>query len=354
VRNLMSLISVCALAVAFASPVPTQAQNRGTVTPTLGISGRIVVPIADFQDTFEVLLVQNLEQPVQSTIVDNQGRYRFAGLGRGTYYIIVKVEGFQEVRQRVDLFGSGDTVINIILDFQEQRVIKPPTDFSGEESEVVDAADLSKNYPPHVVDALKTADKEFHAGNYAKALPLLEEVVRDAPDLYQAQRALGMIYQKQARFRDAESAYKTAADLRPNSAAPLINLGSLYVEEAEASANQGNAVVRGILNEALGSLYGAVKLKPDAAFAHYLLGVTYYRSAFYEDAEDHLKRSLSLAPELLDARLALANVYVKMQEWSNVIAQLDAYLAANPKSRLREQVEAMRARVVERSQARLR
>jgi tetratricopeptide (TPR) repeat protein len=97
-----------------------------------------------------------------------------------------------------------------------------------------------------------------------------------------------------------------------------------------------------------------VKLKPDAAFAHYLLGVTYYRCAFYEDAEEHLKRALGLAPDLLDSHLALANVYIKMQEWPNVIAQLDAYLAANPKSRLREQVESMRAKIVERSQARLR
>jgi tetratricopeptide (TPR) repeat protein len=134
----------------------------------------------------------------------------------------------------------------------------------------------------------------------------------------------------------------------------LINLGSLFVEEAEASSSQGSAVVRGILNEALGSLNAAVKLKPDASFAYYLLGVTYYKSAFYEDAEEHLKHALELTPDLFDARLALANVYVRMQEWPNVITQLDAYLAANPKSPMRDQIQAMRSRVVARSQAKLR
>jgi len=113
-------------------------------------------------------------------------------------------------------------------------------------------------------------------------------------------------------------------------------------------------VVRGILNESLASLYEALKLKPDAPFAYYLLGITFYKSAFYEDAEENLKRAMQLAPDLIEGHLALANVYVKIQEWANAIAQLDAYLAASPKNELRDQVQAMRSRVVARSQARVR
>jgi predicted Zn-dependent protease len=293
-----------------------------------------------------------VEQPVQATVVDSQGRFRFAGVTRGTYYIVVKLEGFQEVRQRVD--AIGDTVQNIILDFQEERIVKPRTDLSGEELGVVDIAELGRTYPARVTDGLKAADKDIQAGNFSKALVVLEDLVREAPDVYPAQRMLGMVYQKLARYRDAESAYKTASDLRPTSAAPLINLGSLYVEEAQASESKGSAVVRGILNQSLASLDAAIRLKPDAPFAYYLLGVTYYKSAFYEDAEDHLKHALQLAPDLYDARLALANVYVKMQEWGNVIAQLDAYLAENPKSPVRDQVLNMRLKVVARSQASLR
>ena len=142
--------------------------------------------------------------------------------------------------------------------------------------------------------------------------------------------------------------------MKPTSAAPLVNLGSLYLQEAEASGRQGSSVVRTILNEALGSLNAAVKLKSDAAFAYYLLGITYYRSAFYEDAEDNLKRALELAPGLSYGHLALANVYIKIQEWSNAIAQLDKYLASNPRPESRAEVEAMRAKLAQRSQARAR
>jgi tetratricopeptide (TPR) repeat protein len=339
--------------IALSAPALSASAQRGNAAPSGAISGRVIIPLANFQDMFQVTLVQNAEQPVQVVVADGQGRFRFTGLQRGTYYIIIRLEGFQEVRQRVD-FPGGEVVQNVILDFQEERVVKPRTDLSGEDLGVIDTSELNRSYPPHVAEVLKTAEKDFQAANYAKALPELEAVVRDVPDLYQAQRMLGMAYQKLARYRDAESAYKTASELRPTSAAPLINLGSLYVEEAQASESKGSAVVRGILNESLASLEAAIKLKPDAPFAYYLLGVTYYKSAFYEDAEDNLKRSLELAPDLYDARLALANVYLKIHEWPNVIAQLDAYLLENPKSPLREQVQAMRARVVARSRASLR
>jgi tetratricopeptide (TPR) repeat protein len=305
------------------------------------------------QETFEVRLVQNVEQPIQTQVVDNLGRFRFTGLFRGTYYLLVTVHGFQDVRQRVDV-GSVDVLVNIILEFEEERIVKPPTDFSGEEADVIDVSDLKGSHSAQVVETLKTAEEDFQNGDYLRALTPLEALVTESPDLYSGHRLLGMVYQRLGRFRDAESAYRTAADLRQTSAAPWINLGSLYLQEAEANASKGSAVVRGILNESLGSLNTAVRLNPNAAFAYYLLGVTYYRASFYEEAEGHLKRSIGLASDLLDARLALANVYIRIQEWSNAIAQLDAYLAGNPKAEMRKQAEDTRAKIVARSQARVR
>ncbi|HZI51560.1 MAG TPA: tetratricopeptide repeat protein [Terriglobia bacterium] len=348
--------TVLALTLMLAANSPAvfaSAQRPAANTPIgFSISGQVIVPIPSFQQMFEVLLLQNAEQLVQATVADSQGRYRFSGIPRGTYFINVKIEGFQEVRQRVDV--GSESIINIILDFEEERNVKPATDFSGEDAEIVSVSDISKAHTPAVLEKMKSAEKEMQGGNFAKAVPVLEEVVREAPEFYQAHRTLGTAYQKLARYRDAESAYRTAADLRPGSAAPLINLGSLFIEEADASASQGSAAVRGILNEALASLNAAVKLKADASFAYYLLGVTYYKSAFYEDAEDNLKRSLQLAPDLIEAHLALANLYVRIQEWPNAIAELDAYLSKSAKSPMRDHVQAMRSRVVTRSQARVR
>jgi len=341
------------LVIAALLTVPAFAQR--TTTPTsFNITGRIIVPLAHFQDLFEVLLIENLEQTFQATVADSQGRYRFTNVPRGTYYVTVNLEGFEPVRQRVDLGNGADTIVNIILDFKDERIVKGPEDYSGEESEVIDAAELSKKYPSRVTEELKTADREIREGAYIRALARLEPILREYPDLYDAHRLIGVVYQKQKRYRDAESEYRTAADLKPTSAAPLINLGSLYVEEAEATTNRGSAATRKILNQALASLDAAVKMKPDAAFGFYLMGVTYYRTSFYEEAEEHLKHTLALAPGLTYAHLALANVYIKMQEWTNAITQLDAVLASSPKTETRIEVEAMRSKLVTRSQARVR
>lgn len=332
-----------------------QNQTRPTNPNIYTIVGRIIGMSNELPDPFEVGLTQDIDAPAQFILTDSLGRFRFTGLARGTYYVIVNTRGFKEVRQRVDIAPAvGETTANIILEPQDEKIIKPPTDFSGEEVDVVDVAELARAYPPQLAEAMKSAKKSFETANYAKALALLEVVVSEAPNLYEAHRLLGMTYQKERRFADAELQYKTAAELRQVSAAPWINLGGLYLELAEASTSKGSGFERGILNKALASLDTAVKLKPDAPFAYYLLGVTYYRSGFYEDAEDHLKHSLELAPNLLDARLALANVYVKMLEWPNVVAELDAYLSADPKSQNRTQVESLRTKAIERSQVRLR
>jgi predicted Zn-dependent protease len=292
---------------------------------------------------------------VQATVADSQGRYRFRAIPRGgTYFVSVKIDGYEDVRQRVDVLFPGETIINIIMDFKEERIVRPPEDFSGEDLEVVDLSELERTYPSQLLEEVKAAEKEVREHNFEKALPRLEAIVRDAPDLYFAHRLLGTVYQKLNRPRDAESEYKTAADLKATSAAPLVSLGSLYLQETESNPNLGSAALRTILNQALGSLNAAIKLKPDAAFAHYLRGVTYYRSAFYEDAEENLKMALDLSPALLAARLALANVYIKMQEWSNAIAQLDAYLDADPRSPNRAEVEKVRASIAQRSQASVR
>jgi tetratricopeptide (TPR) repeat protein len=88
-----------------------------------------------------------------------------------------------------------------------------------------------------------------------------------------------------------------------------------------------------------------VLLKPDAAFAYYLMGVTYYKSAFYEDAEDNLKRALEPEPRLGHARLALANVYIRIQEWPNPLEQLDTFLKEHPNAEGRAEIEATRGKL---------
>ena len=111
------------------------------------------------------------------------------------------------------------------------------------------------------------------------------------PDFYQAHRLLGVIYQKLERYRDAESEYRTAADLKhfgrtanqprepfvrklKRVRAREVRLFEGFFQRGARQPERGNkAEVR-----------RPVCVRP-ARF-------TYYKSAFYEDAEDNLKKAI--------------------------------------------------------------
>jgi len=311
---------------------------------TYRITGKVVTPVTNYQDLFEVRLVHESQRPIGLAMVAIQDHFSFTDLVPGSYYLIVEVPGFKNVRQRIDVGTNRETSVTIFLEAAFPKDDAPPLDLSGEEKDVIDAVYL-KPQPQHFVNAVEIAGDETRNGDIAQAISRLEPVVEEAPDFYEARKALGAAYQKAQRYRDAEVEYTAAKDLRPTSASPLISLGSLYIEEAQASDTKGSVAVRRILNEALGSLLDAVDLNPHAAFAYYLLGITYYESSLFEDAEDNLRRAMEVEPRMTFTRLALANVYVRIQDWPSALSELDAYLETNPDGDDRSRIEHLYAQI---------
>jgi tetratricopeptide (TPR) repeat protein len=298
-----------------------------------------------FTDPFEVLLLDEAGRPIDQLFVRAQEQFRFRGLLEGVYFIVADIRGFETVRQRVvvNRIHRG-TSVNIFLEIKRPATLHKPLDLSGEDEDVVNVADLAR-HEPRLVTEIETADEELQSGDFENARERLEAIVKAAPDFYAAHKMLGAAYQKLQRFRDAEEEYRRARDLRPASAAPLISLGSLYLEEIEDAHNTTPADVRAILNTAMDHLLKALDLNPDAPFAHYLLGVAYYRGAMYEDAEDSLLRALELEDRLGIARLILAEVYIRIQELPNALTQLRKYLDENPDASNLSQVRQVSTRL---------
>src|SRR5262249_42796239 len=156
----------------------------------------------------------------------------------------------------------------------------------------------------------------------------LEAALAIAPEFYNAHNSLGIAYQKLQRYRDGEKEFNRARELNPRSVDPLVNLGSLFMQEAEDANVTKTRRLRGrILDQALDILEAAVKLNPRSGPAHYLLGAANYKSAFYEEAEANLKRALELDRRVSEARLMLANLYMRQKKWELALESLDAYLA---------------------------
>src|SRR5215471_10937328 len=295
------------------------------------IRGQIIVPTAHASERILVQLLKSDGPNVGRVYSDPEGNYQFSGLLPGIYIILVNVEGYDEVRLEVAV-GRGimaNQIANIPLRETEKLVsVRTPR----ASDEVVDVAELGRNYP--------------RKGNQQKAIELLGAALKLAPDFYSAHNTLGTLYQRASRFHEAEDEYRQARQLDAKSPTPLVNLGSLYIDEAAAQTEDRTAAGK-ILDDALDILEESLKMNRSAT-AYYFLGVANYRSSFYEEAEDNLKRALALDVHMPAGRLMLANVYLKQRNWRSALETLDNYLIENPKAADRAQVVETRAQVARR------
>jgi tetratricopeptide (TPR) repeat protein len=330
--------SICA----FARTSPLQ---RGRVD-NLVVRGKLITPDShDASDHIEVRLEKESMQVVQTGYTDGSGSFEFRGLAAGAYYIAVNLDGYQPVHQAVDLNSFGGTALTIFLTKTSADNSSSARGLDAEDQDVIDISQMKENLPKKAVQDYEKALDEKKKGKLESAIKLLEEAIRMAPNFYHAHNNLGLLYQSQKRYTDAEKEYKRSSDLSVKNEKPLVNLGSLYIEEAELQ--KGNAQSSGqMLDQALDNLEAAVKLNPRSASGYYLLGLANYKSSFLEEAEAAFKKAHDLNPRLTGVHLLLANIHWRQGKWPDVIENIDAYLRENPKAPDRAAVEEMRAKVV--------
>jgi tetratricopeptide (TPR) repeat protein len=321
---------------------------QGQANPTGAIRGQIIIPSVSAFDRIQVV-VQRSDGPIVARIFsDTLGHFEVRNLANGNYDILVDVDGYEPVRQQVGVSSGGyfnAASVNITLREKEKTAVVKPDGSHAEDT--VDITELSRKYPKKAIQDYEKAKAELRNKNEAKALELLLSAIKVAPDFYDAHNTLGSIYQKQSQFQEAEAEFTRARELNPRAPEPLVNLGSLYIDEAAASAAQGPASVGKILDKALDILEASLKMKR-SPMAYYFLGTAYYRSSFYDEAETNFKHALEMDSRFPAGRLMLANTYIKQRMWQNALEHLDIYLADNPKASDREQIQETRERVAQR------
>jgi Tfp pilus assembly protein PilF len=294
------------------------------------VTGLVIAPNAEFNAEFEILLVNESTRIVNRAILHAGGAFTFNGLDSGIYYLDADVPGYKSVHQRVEVAAtSRSTSASIVFEPEtEVVVLKRPSS--------VDVTRISQSSA--VLKDFDEATKKLQEGNSLEARRRLEGILMEAPGFYDAHRVLGAVYQQERRFDDAEKQYRTALELRPQFAGPLVSLGSLYLEKAATGDEKWIRQSREVLLRSL-------DLERDSAFAYYLLGVGYYKSSQYPEAQRELSRALELEPKLGNAHLALANVSIRLEDWPAALSQLDSYLRENPQAPNREAVISKRAQI---------
>lgn len=339
----------------FASLASSGYAQCANLPPAIAVRGRVIAPGESFDSYHEVLLLDE-QRLIAWGYTNSTGEFSIPPEPPGKYYIVVRVDHFKEYRGRVDLDGC-DVVVHhfAYLEPEEEPIPQVILDFTGEVNEVVDVSELKRQFPQRAVNEFEKARTERLRAQSEEAQKRLEKLLREFPDFYDARNALGSVYLESKKFREAEGQYNKARELRPSSAAPWVSLGSLYVQEAYAAADTDgkespdvvvfSSDVGIILDDAKGVLVQAIKLKPDASFAYYLLGIAEWWSHDYAKAEQLLRKSLEMEPKLRWARLALADIYVERKKLTEALTELDAYMVDFKKMTNIPEVKKVRDRV---------
>jgi len=213
----------------------------------------------------------------------------------------------------------------------------------GDDPSVIDITEVTDQYPKAAVEEYQKGVEQARKGNRAAARERLEAAIRIEPNFFNAHNSLAILFHTLGQFTDAEREYVEAARLNPRSLAPRVNLASVQIEESLAKQEQDPRAARTFLNDALSNLNKAFEIQPGAPLAHYLTGVIYFMTGFYEESESHFKDALGTGgSRMILARLALADIYIKLKEWDSVVIQLDEYLEEVPYAQNRVRIRTIR------------
>ncbi|HYR45223.1 MAG TPA: carboxypeptidase regulatory-like domain-containing protein, partial [Terriglobia bacterium] len=207
----LSTFLLFAISVFAQNPVPQQ-RNR---LDDLAIRGKLIMASGrDSDQRIEVKLEKSTMQPIQTTYTDSAGGFEFRNLAPGSYYISITLEGYEAVRQQVEVMNSfGNASVTIFLNKPAVDTRSRSTGLDAEDRDVIDISQMKENLPKKAVQDYEKALDEKKKGKIESAIKLLQEAIRVAPNFYHAHNNLGLLYQSLKRYMDAETEYKRSREL---------------------------------------------------------------------------------------------------------------------------------------------
>ena len=298
----------------------TSAQARQAYT----LQGRITVdrPATSIRVSLEDRKARNRE--VANVTVDARGEYRIDGLLQREYRLVATIEGKRQDRRDVDIVCRPGALVS--KDFHYGKT--PDTlvlSFPAEDPDTIDVAELVGDYPKDILKEYDKALQDHVNGNVARAVERLEAITAQAPDFYGAHARLGLIFQQEGCFSDAQTEYTRASELSVRSVQPLLNLASVQIRAASIPGQRDTMIER-----ALETLKKATAIRPDSALSYSLAGAARVQILAFEEAERNFLQALDLNPTFGPARLLLADLYLKQRDWEAGIESLETYLEDFP------------------------
>ncbi len=151
----------------------------------------------------------------------------------------------------------------------------------------------------------------------ARAIEVLEEVLRKHPNDIKALIIYGGIKQVRKENKDAIAAYEKILALDPKQERVYSLLGNLYTEAGDYT-------------RAKVTFMRLTKNFPASYAGHYYLGRINAKQGNVKEAEREYNKALELVPDRLEPRFALINLYKDLGKTTKIIQLYEDILRSNP------------------------
>jgi superkiller protein 3 len=196
---------------------------------------------------------------------------------------------------------------------------------------------------PKAVDRYVLAEQAHRRGDDERAIELLEEAVRDNPQLIMAQSMLGELYRANSVYAPAADHYASAAQLDPYTPEGHYKLGLMYqllnqlqdsaaaylralkLDPNDVPTNMNLGLVYLALGQPDDAVYyidRAVQLDPRSPVAWANLGVALDAQGEFARAESAYRKSLDLDPNQTTTRLNLGTNLISQKKGSDAVSVL--------------------------------
>ena len=237
---------------------------------------------------------------------DSDGRFRFSGLGRGYYNVVIIAQGYASSQQTADL----QVVFKQYLAFELTRQRSTNASLGG--SHVIDA-----RVPDPAREEYFSAHKALADKRLADVIRHLEKAVALYPEFFEARLMLATAYMDQRDLEKAEAAFKKGHELNPGDGHSLLGLGEVYWRQKRS-------------DEAEKALLDGLKIEQKSWHGHFTLGRLYWEQGIINKAAAAIGRTLQLKPDFAEAHLLAGNILLRLGQRERALVEYQEYLRLDP------------------------
>jgi tetratricopeptide (TPR) repeat protein len=287
---------------------PRAGQIRGQVRTPDGRPASFGIP---------VYLDQQGSGSYGQTQTDQLGKFEFMQLPPAIYEVRVRLQGYREVHETVDLTAipTGYALIQLSRDPASQEPVE-------HEGSGVTVSVGSLNIPDQ-------ARKDFESGkalllkgsDLDKSVRLFKKAIAAYPTFSEAYLLMGVAYTVQQQWKEADSALHKAVELNVTSAPAYIALGDLQFQQHDYAGAEK-------------TLLKAVELNPASPDAQFQLARAYWAMGRWQDADPHAAKAMQLKPENPDAHVMMGNILLRKRDGAGALKEFQEALRLAPDSPL--------------------